>query len=149
MVTKAKRVGKPARGYKVIKKKLLQTKEELLTDISSSIKAESNVLRSDIGDLYDLASRERERELSLLLGEKDRNKLAQIDLALHRIEDGSYGVCESCGEKIAKARLLALPFTQLCIACKAAEEKTVALESKYEEEGGSYRDSVFTEEDES
>lgn len=149
MATKAKRVEKPARGYKSIQKKLLQMREELLSEISSNMKMESNVLKSEIGDLYDLASRERERELSLLLGEKDRRKLTLIDQALHRIEDGTFGVCESCGEKIAKGRLLALPFTQLCIVCKSEEEKMVALEKRYEEEGTSYRESVFTEEDES
>lgn len=136
-------------GYKIIKKKLLQMREELLSEISSSVKSESNLLKSEIGDVYDLASSERERELNLLLCEKDRQKLAQIDEALRRIQQGTYGVCDNCGEKIAKARLLAMPFTHLCISCKTEEEKLAALEKKYEEEESPYRETVFTEEEES
>lgn len=134
-------------GHKTMKKKLLQMREELLSGISSSVKTELNTLKPEIGDIYDQASSERERELNLLLCEKDRKKLAEIDQALSRIGRGQYGICESCGEKIAKGRLMAMPFTLLCVSCKAEEEKLEALESRYEEEG-TLRDVVFTEEDE-
>lgn len=133
--------------YKPVKKKLLEMRRELLSEIISNVKSESQTLKSEIGDLYDLASSERERELSLLLCDRDRKKLALIDEALSRIEDGTYGTCESCGEKIAKGRLMAMPFAKLCISCKAEEEKLEAIESRYEEED-LYRETVFTEEDE-
>ena len=142
-----KKVVKESPGHKTIKKKLSQMREELLSEISSSVKTEREILKPEIGDLYDQASTERERELNLLLCEKDRKKLVEIDQALSRINRGTYGICESCGEKISKGRLLAMPFTLLCISCKAEEEKLKTLESQYEEEG-TLRDVVFTEEDE-
>lgn len=51
------------------------------------------------------------------LGENIREELKLIDNAIGKIEDGSYGICSGCGEKIAKERLHALPYTGLCIDC--------------------------------
>ncbi len=48
---------------------------------------------------------------------------AQIDRALARIEDGTYGVCESCGQPIGKLRLMAFPRATLCMTCKQREER--------------------------
>ena len=64
---------------------------------------------------------ERDHELSVLLSERD--KLAQIDRALARIDDGTYGVCESCGNPIGKLRLMAFPRATLCMTCKQREER--------------------------
>jgi DnaK suppressor protein len=49
--------------------------------------------------------------------DKDRVALAEVESAIHRLEDGSYGKCESCGEPIAPARLEALPASRLCVTC--------------------------------
>ena len=51
------------------------------------------------------------------------NALAQIERALQRIEDGTYGVCESCGNAIGKMRLMAFPRATLCMTCKQREER--------------------------
>jgi RNA polymerase-binding protein DksA len=64
---------------------------------------------------------ERDHEMSVLNSE--REKLAQIDRALARIEDGTYGVCESCGQPIGKLRLMAFPRATLCMTCKQREER--------------------------
>ncbi len=64
---------------------------------------------------------ERDHEMSVLNNE--REKLAQIDRALARIEDGTYGVCESCGQPIGKLRLMAFPRATLCMTCKQREER--------------------------
>lgn len=64
---------------------------------------------------------ERDHELTVLNSERD--KLAQIERALERIADGSYGVCESCGEPIGKMRLMAFPRATLCMTCKQREER--------------------------
>ena len=53
----------------------------------------------------------------------ERDKLAQIDRALARIDDGTYGVCESCGNPIGKMRLMAFPRATLCLTCKQREER--------------------------
>ncbi|WP_344731291.1 TraR/DksA family transcriptional regulator [Nocardioides fonticola] len=67
------------------------------------------------------SSFERDHELTVLNNE--REKLAQIERALARIDDGSYGVCESCGNPIGKMRLMAFPRATLCMTCKQREER--------------------------
>src|SRR3989304_5696471 len=100
------------------------------------IKKESNSLKFEIGDIYDIASNERERELTLMLGDRDREKLAEIEEALERIKNGAYGICDECGEPIAEARLMALPFTKVCIDCKSKHEREKGARKRYEEEPG-------------
>lgn len=74
------------------------------------------------GDSVDLASLEINQNSLVKVGKRELNHLKKIDAALQKIEDGSYGECESCGEQIAVARLLARPVAQLCIDCKTAQE---------------------------
>ncbi len=73
--------------------------------------------QADVG----ASSFERDYELTVLNNEHD--KLAQIDRALTRIEDGTYGRCESCEEPIGKMRLMAFPRATLCLRCKQREER--------------------------
>ncbi len=62
------------------------------------------------------------REMDATLEEQARESLAQIDRALARMEDGTYGVCGRCGVTIPEARLEAMPEAELCLACKEREE---------------------------
>ena len=64
---------------------------------------------------------ERDHELTVLNSERD--KVLQIERAFSRMEDGTYGVCESCGEPIGKGRLQAFPRATLCMQCKQREER--------------------------
>ena len=64
---------------------------------------------------------ERERDLSLSENVKDLQK--RVSEALDHIEDGTYGTCDVCGERIQEERLKALPYANLCIKCKKKEEK--------------------------
>ncbi len=64
---------------------------------------------------------ERDQELTVLHNERDM--LAQIDRALARIDDGSYGICEACGNPIGKLRVMAFPRATLCMSCKRREER--------------------------
>lgn len=64
---------------------------------------------------------ERERDLSL--SNNIRDLMDKVDSALRKVADGSYGVCERCGNGIDKQRLRALPYSVLCITCKQAEER--------------------------
>ncbi len=52
-----------------------------------------------------------------------KDQMAEIDHALHKFEEGTYGLCDSCGQTIDPARLEALPQTNLCLSCKAKNEK--------------------------
>ncbi len=123
-VTKKKSTRKTKKSWQdEIKVMLLQMRKELLQDVSESMKAESDHLKHDIGDFYDHASSDRDRELALTLADREREKLTFVDDALKRIENGTYGICESCEEVIDKERLMAMPFTKLCLSCQEDLER--------------------------
>jgi RNA polymerase-binding protein DksA len=64
-----------------------------------------------------------DREFALNLVSSEQDILYEIDEALHRVDAGTYGVCENCTRRIEKQRLRALPFAKMCVACKSAAEK--------------------------
>ncbi|MFL6002350.1 MAG: TraR/DksA family transcriptional regulator [Nocardioides sp.] len=74
-------------------------------------------------DQADMGATSFERDHELTVLNNEREKLAQIDRALARIEDGSYGICESCGNPIGKMRAMAFPRATLCLTCKQREER--------------------------
>ena len=122
--TKKKQTRKPKTTWKDrIKEQLLQMRKGLLQEVSQSMRAESDHLKHDIGDFYDHASSDRDRELALMLADRDREKLALVDDALKRIDAGTYGICESCDEEIDKERLSAMLFTKLCLSCQEELER--------------------------
>jgi len=137
-----KPAGAPAKGGKVsfkteITQKLQDAKNKILQEVSQKVRSESNILKHEIGDIYDIASNERERELTLMLGDRDREKLSEIEDALERLRDNSYGTCEECGEPIAEQRLKALPSTRVCVECMSKMEKELKIKGRgYEEETG-------------
>ena len=65
---------------------------------------------------------EREKELSI--SNNIRDLLEKVNRALHAIDRGTYGICENCGNPIARDRLLALPYTTLCLRCKQLDERS-------------------------
>ena len=74
------------------------------------------------GDLADQASGNNEVHIQLKLKQTDAKILQAIEEALWRIEKGTYGICRDCGEPIADARLQAIPWTRVCIACKEKQK---------------------------
>jgi DnaK suppressor protein len=131
-----------------IKELLLKMREELIREIKEKAKSESDDLsKMDIGDIYDMASSERDRELNLLISDRDRDKLLEIDDALERIEDNTYGICEECGGKIPKERLKIMPFALFCVQCKSVMEKEKNLARGFKEER-EYRKLAFTSSEE-
>jgi RNA polymerase-binding transcription factor DksA len=73
--------------------------------------------------MADIGSDNFEQEFTLSLMENEGGALAQIEAALERIEDHTFGECEECGAKISKARLNAIPYAALCIKCAANQEQ--------------------------
>ena len=79
---------------------------------------------SDAGDdQADAGTKAFERDHELALTQNAQTLLEQTERALARIDAGTYGVCESCGKPIGKARLLAFPRANLCVECKQREER--------------------------
>ena len=94
--------------------------EEQEADLSGLLRDSGDGAGQDQADLG-ATSFERDHELTVL--NHEREKVAQIDRALARIDDGTYGVCESCGNPIGKMRLMAFPRATLCMTCKQREER--------------------------
>jgi RNA polymerase-binding transcription factor len=110
-----------------VRSQLAAEAEELRDEID---KAESDIADrlgdsvSDAGDdQADVGAKTYEREHELSLTYNARDLLAQTERALARIESGTYGSCESCGQPIGKARLQAFPRATLCVSCKQREER--------------------------
>ena len=127
---------------------LLKMKEETLQEINKSLKSGTDTTTGEpSGDIYDQASSERDRELGLLLGDREREKLRNIDEALLKIEEGEYGICEECEEEIPLGRLKVVPFAHYCVKCKADIEKQQAQTKRFEEDRV-YREIALGEEEE-
>jgi DnaK suppressor protein len=134
---KKERSGK---GGKVepVRKRLLEIGSQILAEIS--VKGIPDAMAGEVGDLADHAGDERTRELSLLLTDREKEKLQAVDEALEKLNRGSYGICEECGEPIAPARLEAIPLAKLCLSCQSELEKEGGLQRQEEREFGSFSD---------
>jgi RNA polymerase-binding protein DksA len=112
-------------------RRLLEEERETYLRQAHDLAAEAEALATDRepGDTqFDEESGEGdtlnvERERDLALSASATQAVEEIDRAIHRMDAGSYGICERCGRKIAVARLEALPFAALCIECKSREER--------------------------
>jgi len=82
----------------------------------------------DFPDPTDRASFESDRNFLLRIKDRERKLVMKIKEALDRIEDGTFGVCESCGRPISEKRLMVRPVTTECIECKTEEERKERVE---------------------
>ena len=73
--------------------------------------------------MADMATDNFDREFSLDIASAEQVVLNRIDGALRKIEEGSYGICESCGKQISFKRLKAVPYAELCLKCQEDQEK--------------------------
>ncbi|MGH2667835.1 MAG: TraR/DksA family transcriptional regulator [bacterium] len=112
-----------------IQRRLIERREELVEELRELEEAAFNLSQSEMSgevsydeDYADAGSFTFEREKDLSIANNVQDLLDKIDRALEKIEEGTYGVCESCGQPIDSARLRALPNASLCIRCKKAEE---------------------------
>jgi len=79
-------------------------------------------------DPTDRASLESDRNFVLRIKDRERKLIQKIKEALERIEDGTFGICDSCGKPISEKRLMARPVTTQCIECKTEDEQKERLE---------------------
>src|ERR1700761_8543318 len=97
--------------------------EAELSEVRQTLEEEAAGMRADIAEAEAAGVKTYEREHEFAMTSNSRNLLEQTEKALARIDAGSYGVCESCGEPIGKARLMAFPRAVLCVTCKQREER--------------------------
>ncbi|HEU5463183.1 MAG TPA: TraR/DksA C4-type zinc finger protein [Candidatus Binatia bacterium] len=117
---------------------LEEMKRSLMKEMQGRVKGETEGLKDEGRDTYDLASDERDREINFILNDREREKLLAIDESLQRIADKTYGICESCEGEIQLGRLKILPFTRLCVKCQEENEKESKRQKTLENER-SYR----------
>ena len=100
------------------KGKLQQTMEEKLASLEKRLAAVTRDITKTLSS--DFAEQATERENDDVLEEiakETQTSIARLKAALQRLEDNNYGICSSCGEDIAEARLNAIPETTFCVNC--------------------------------
>jgi len=105
------------------RKLLLQQREQLLGNAKKALSGDIHLDPDDFPDEIDTASSEIGLAFIGRLRERERGLLNKINAALEKIEQGVYGECDNCGEEIGLKRLEARPVAELCIDCKAEQEK--------------------------
>jgi DnaK suppressor protein len=111
------------RDLQRFQKTLLLQKEQLLGNARKALSGDIHLDPDDFPDEIDTASSEIGLSFIGRLRERERGLLNKINAALEKIEQGVYGECENCGEEIGLKRLEARPVAELCIDCKAEQEK--------------------------
>lgn len=103
------------------KKHLENRLQELLNQADDTVSGMTTA-NENFPDPTDRASLEADRNFMLRIRDRESKLIKKIKQALERIKNGTYGICESCGEEISIKRLKARPVTTQCIECKAKEE---------------------------
>jgi len=107
-----------------VKKELMQRREELLAKLNRLTATSSDAGEKPVGDRADDASFDLEIDSSYSIAEREAEELRFINVALDKISNGTYGICEECGGQIEAPRLKALPYAVMCLKCKQNEELT-------------------------
>ena len=115
----------------IFKKIVLKRKDEILDEIKhiseDTLKKSQKEASGDISGytyhMADVATDTYDREFSLGLASNDRELLYELDDALKKIDEGTFGICEECKSLITKVRLKAVPYARLCVKCQKRKEK--------------------------
>lgn len=108
-------------------RKLLNERMEALLEEANKTVSGMTDQRENYPDPTDRASMESERNFTLRIRDRERKLIGKIKEALERLDSGTFGICESCGEDISEERLKARPVTTLCIDCKKKQENEERL----------------------
>ncbi|MRR33709.1 RNA polymerase-binding protein DksA [bacterium] len=101
---------------------LLEEMRTLLEEAGKTV-SEMTAETTNFPDPNDRATQESDRTFELRIRDRERRLLSKIREALEKIDNGTFGTCEMCGEEISEARLKARPVTTYCIDCKIEQEK--------------------------
>jgi DnaK suppressor protein len=110
-----------AKKQKSFKKLLNEQRRTLIQEAQKTVSGMTDA-KENFPDPTDRATLESDRNFMLRIRGRERKLILKIEEALERIEDGSFGICEKCGEDISEERLKARPVTTHCIDCKKKEE---------------------------
>lgn len=113
-------------NIKYFEKFLNERLEILLSEANKTVSVMTDQ-RQNFPDPTDRASLESDRNFELRIRDRERKLIEKIKDTLDRIEQGTFGICEKCGEEISVERLMARPVTTLCIECKKKQENDEKL----------------------
>ncbi|MGM0442339.1 MAG: TraR/DksA family transcriptional regulator [Elusimicrobiota bacterium] len=104
---------------KKLKEELVKERESLREEVKKIKEREDSYLNDKVGDNLDKAAGNSHREVLFYLSGYERQRAEDIKDALNKIEQGNYGICENCKDKITQDRLKAIPYARLCVDCKS------------------------------
>ena len=110
------------RDLKQLRKLLDEKMNDLLAEADRTVDVMTDAKAENFPDPTDRASLESNRNFTLRIRDRERKLIVKIKEAIARIDEGTYGKCEECGENIGIERLRARPVTTLCIDCKSLQE---------------------------
>ena len=105
------------------KKILLKEREQIVGEVKQIVESSKEMGQDGTQDIGDEAANIYNKQVLLSLNENERMRLQEVDESLDRIENGTYGVCEECGELIGLKRLEVRPVAKYCVPCKTKMEK--------------------------
>jgi len=103
---------------------LVRRRDALRRALAGDLNSLKELRQQTSGDMLDAAMDTAQDEINSQLAEVESRELSHIEVALERMRDGNYGLCEGCGEGIPMARLQALPYATMCIQCQREAEKS-------------------------
>ena len=121
--TAAKAVRMSKKDMEKYRRLLEEKKTTLSSDLAKTRSAEEETTEESTQDIADKAVSSYTREFLYSLTDGERSTLLQIDDAINRIDDVTYGMCINCGQSIAERRLTAVPWTPYCVDCQELSEK--------------------------
>ncbi len=133
-VKKAKKQQKKISKFEALRKLLIQKREQIVKEakieISKYIKGETRQLVDTALDDGDWSVIDLSEDISLRQLGAHREVMIKIDAALGKLQEGTYGICEDCGDKISEERLKVLPFAIYCKDCQEKIEQLEAIEKE-------------------
>ncbi len=121
MEKETEKIDKKTLSY--FKKILLKEREQIVGEVKQTYVSSQEVGQDGIQDIGDEAANIYNKQILLSLNESERMRLQEVDEALDRIANGTYGICEECGEPISLKRLEVRPVAKYCVACLSKMEK--------------------------
>ena len=112
-----------ATDFNLLRRRLETEQEGLLGELKTTALVAERRERGPYSEYGDLAAEIAEVGKGLILEKRLRDQLVEIEHALDKFDQGTYGLCDSCGQPVEPARLEALPHANLCLSCKARQAK--------------------------
>jgi len=113
----------PQDSYQALRERLQNQRAEILNMYKQDLRAGQESADDGTEDIVDRANNAYNRELMFSLSDNERATLLQIENALRRMDEGTYGRCSNCGQVINILRLEAVPWARFCIDCQELAER--------------------------